>query len=120
VTELAFLLDLLLNHRLPQATKVAITDRIKEVEKCLTFAPQKVGPVGHHSGPVPPQLANQAPSTIAALAKHPDLVAQMVPEPVAVIAQTPATAAALASREQAIQQAMSGKVEKGRTSPRKF
>lgn len=111
MTELAFLLDLLLNHRLPAATKAAISDRLKEVEKMLAPAPRA-------PAPVPPQLANQAPSTIAALMKHPDLMEKAMP--VEVIAQTAQTAAALASREQAIQQAMSGKIEKGRTSPRKF
>lgn len=113
MTELAFLLDLLLNHRLPAATKAAISERLKEVEKTLAPNPRVAAVQA-----VMPQLANQAPSTIAALMKHPDLMEKAVP--VEAIAQTPATAAALASREQAIQQAMSGKVEKGRTSPRKF
>lgn len=121
MTELGFLLELLLNHKLPKATRVAVTERVKEVEGRLGARPVALAPIQN----VPPQLANQSPSTIAAMMKHPDLVQGMAvppppPAPVENIAQTPATAAALASRQAAIQEAMSGKPEKGRTSPRKF
>lgn len=123
MTELTFLLDLLLNHKLPMATKVAVTERIKEVEARLTVG--NMGPIGvaRTNAPVtlPSHLANQAPSTIAALARHPDLMAALeAPTPVATIAQTPAAQAAIAHRQEMINQAVSGKPEKGRTSPRKF
>lgn len=133
MTELTFLLDLLLNHKLPMATKVAVTERIKEVEARLAQGysiPRNADPRPNIAA-VPAHLANQAPSTIAAMMKHPDLVAQMSPTigiapqepsvaPVQVIAQTPAAQAALNARQEAINGALSGKPEKGRTSPRKF
>lgn len=123
MTELTFLLDLLLNHKLPMATRAAISQRIKEVEANLSNGYQ----VPRHAQEVrqaalkdlPAHLANQAPSTIAALQRHPDLVAEMA-KPVEVVAQTPAAQQAMASRQDAINAAMAGKVEKGRTSPRKF
>lgn len=119
MTELAFLLELLLNHKLPRPTKVAVTERIKEVEQRLGNATlQRPAAPLQSQGFIPPHLANQAPSTIAAMARHPDLAAAL--EQPAVVAQTPAAQAALASRQQAIAIATSGKEEKGRTSPRKF
>lgn len=129
MSELSFLLDILLNHQLQKPTKDAIRDRIREVEAGLV--------AGVIAAPAPrpqPAAANpraQSPSTMALLAKHPDLVGgggeipapACVPDPVvpvAVIAQTPAAAQAMALRNQSIQQAMSGRPEQGRTSPRKF
>ncbi len=119
LTELTFLLELLLNHKLPKPTREAVTARVREVEQLLqmTSVTLRQTPAMQPgiSGFIPPHLVGQAPSTIAAMMKHPDLV-----PPVAVVAQTPAAQAALAAREDAIQQGMSGKPEKGRTSPRKF
>ncbi len=122
MTELAFLLELLLNHKLPRPTKVAVTERIKEVESKL-LSPRDVRSEipAPSQGFIPPHLIGQAPSTVAAMARHPDLAAALEPpQPVAVIAQTPAAQAAVAARQEAINSALSGKVEKGRTSPRKF
>lgn len=117
MTELSFLLDLLLNHKLPVATKVAVTERIREVEsRLIQSPPSRVPPPSQ--GFIPPHLANQAPSTIAALARHPDLAVAL--EQPAVIAHTPAAMAALNARQEAINSGMSDKPEKGRTSPRKF
>lgn len=120
MTELTFLLDLLLNHKLPVATRVAVTERIRQVEASLLMAPAPARPM-----PVPPHLANQSPSTVAALQRHPDLIAELakaqpVVSPVAVIAHTPEAQAAMSARQQAIDLAITGKPEKGRTSPRKF
>ncbi len=127
MTEFGFLLDLLLNHKLPKATKEALIDRIKEVEGRLTqsvmMVPRGSGITPAQISTVPPHLVGQAPSTIAAMMRHPDLVAQIAPAepaPVAVIAQTPAAQAAMNARQETINQAMSGKPDKGRTSPRKF
>ncbi len=132
MTELAFLLDLLLNHKLPLATKKAISERCKEVEQRLTPNNFVGGTVTYTPPPknnLPPHLANQSPSTIAKLMQHPDLVAQMSqahvqpvvePQQPAVIAQTPAAQAAINARQESINLAISGKAEKGRTSPRKF
>lgn len=110
MTELTFLIELLLNHKLPKVTKDLIAKRITEVE--TAFRPQQ-GPSVSADPAVKP---TQAASTMAILARNPDLT----PSPVAVVAQTPATAKALADRQESIALAMSGKVEKGRTSPRKF
>lgn len=120
MTELTFLLDLLLNHKLPMATKVAVTERVREVEARLTAGSitQMVVPRG--SGIVPAHLSNQAPSTIAAMMKHPDLAVALEPTQPAVVAHTPAAQAAISARQESINLAISGKPEKGRTSPRKF
>ncbi len=135
MTELSFLLDLLLNHKLPKPTKEAVSQRIKHVEMMLTQTSvqlQMRPPPGAITGigpvqVVPPHLIGQAPSTIAAMMRHGD--APPVPPPPSqdnppaapvMIAQTPAAQQALAERQAAIAGAISGKPEKGRTSPRKF
>ena len=93
MTELSFLLELFLNHKLPKATKTAITERIATIQT-------------HTQAPM---LSRQG---IAATAPTGPIVTQ--------VAQTPAAAEAVAARERAIQAAMSDKPEQGRTSPRKF
>ncbi len=141
MTELSFLLELLLNHKLPKVTKEAVTARVKLVEAQLhTSGPGRLASppaAGSPAGFIPPHLVGQSASTIAAMMRHeaagmpavamsagsvetvsPIAVAPV--SPVAVVAQTPATAAALADRQAAISSAVSGKPEKGRTSPRKF
>lgn len=146
MTELSFLLELLLNHKLPQATKKAVTERVKEVEAGLSTTrmyipstsgidPSQISAHPRVTAHIPPHLVGQAPSTIAAMMRNgfvpepPSGMAQAVqmsmpappePQPVAVVAQTPAAAAAMNDRQNAIAQAISGKPEKGRTSPRKF
>lgn len=120
MTELSFLIDLLLNHKLPKATKELIMSRIKDVEMSIT---SKL-PQAHLIRPIQSPTA-QAPSTMALMAKHGDLPAietpiMPIPEPVAVIAHTPAAAAAMQSRSQAISHALSGIPEKGATKPRKW
>ncbi len=107
MTELTFLVELLLNHRLQKPTRDAVANRIKEVEAAIAQLPPQ-------SLLRPNPIAPVSSRDVAA--RHPELV----PEAPAVIAHTPAASAALASRQQAIQAAMSGTVEKGRTSPRKF
>lgn len=95
ITELSFLIDLLLTKRSPKEKIVLITERIKEIEN------QKTQPqVFVHPGP-----NAQAQSTIANLMKD------QVTAPVA---------QALANRQSLIQSAHSDKPEPGRTSPRKF
>lgn len=109
MTELSFLLELLLTHKLAKGTKEAITNRIKEIEQCLRPPPpQQV---------IRPPRTAQAPSTQRLL----DEMA-LEPQPVAPdqVAQSPAAAMALAARQEAINIALSGKEEKGRSSPRKF
>ncbi len=54
-TELQFLLDILLNHKLPKGTKKLITDRIGEVENQLIPPPRIVGvPAQQLSARMPP------------------------------------------------------------------
>lgn len=107
MTELGFLLDLFLNHKLPKATKELVSSRIKEVEASYS-APRAI-PAQTISG-VP-----QAASTIAALERQAREV-----EPVIAIAQTGATQAAMASRQAAIAESFAGKVNKETGRPRKF
>ena len=108
MSELGFLLELFLNHKLPRITKALIAERIKEVE----IAARTVTPQPRISS----NISAQAPSTQAALMRQ-----EQETVPVEVIAHTPATANALASRQQAINDSISGKrmaTESGR--PRKF
>lgn len=115
MTELGFLLELFLNPKLPRGIKTLVAERIKIVENngggFRAPAPSVIRGVGD-----PRTL--QAASTQAILDRNPDLAAVVVP--VEHIAQTPAAVAAINSRQQAITQGMSGKPEKGQTSPRKF
>ena len=138
MTELSFLLDLLLNHKLPKLTKEAIVERAKKVTEEYELQRSMSQPVNHKTqinpAQIPPQLRGQSPSTIAAMMKHPDLIAEMgktktepvVPiaqpevQPVEVIAQNAVTQAALAARNAMIAGAISGKPEPGATSPRKL
>jgi hypothetical protein len=107
MTELSFLIELLMNHKLPKVTKDLIAQRIREVEERFTVqniiqpnrAPQIISPIVHG--------AQQSPSTLALMAKHGDvppmpIVQAAAPEPVAVIAQTPQAAAAMQHRQEAL------------------
>ncbi len=126
MTELSFLIELLLNHDLPKATKDLIASRIKEVESKLTapsqsiYGPAPTLPTYQVTGP------KQAPSTLAAMARHGDFVAPPImppieePQPVAVVAQTPQTAAAMNSRNQAIAESIAGKIDKTTGRPKKW
>jgi len=110
MTELSFLLSLLLDQQLNKTVKGLIKERIKEIEG--TSANRPIILKSSHL------VTNQSPSTqkildeMAAEGK-----ALPIPEH---IAQTPQAAQALASRAQAIAQATSGVSEPGRRSPRKF
>lgn len=132
MTEMSFLLELLLNEKLSKTAKEKITARIKEVETMLNTTritipagvqiPQALPPAAIVNG------AMQSPSTIAALQRQaaagvpaPDAqrIGQHEEAPAVVIA-SPAAAQAIHSRQVAIGHAISGKPEQGRTSPRKF
>lgn len=137
MTELSFLIDLLLNHKLPKPTRDAIAARIKDVECRASLSSPSPVSARHLPSPValPPHIANQTPSMQAIMLRNQDLMslpesAQSVsvvpslppeaPMPVAVIAQTPATVAALNERHAHIAQARSGKPIPGETKPRKW
>ena len=112
MSELSFLLELLLTHKLAKGTKEAITNRIKEVE---TKYVQSVPGIPVYQ-PRPPKTA-QSPSTQRILD---EMAQETQPVPPEQIAQSPAAAMALAARQEAINIALSGKEERGRTAPRKF
>jgi hypothetical protein len=98
VSELSFLVELLLNHKLPKATKDAIAARIKEVEcRTSSYSPRSVSssPLSSLPAPsLPAHIANQPASTQAAMMRHGDIAAlpppaPEAPPPVEVIAHTP-------------------------------
>lgn len=120
MTELSFLIELLLKHKLPNATKQLVAERIKEVESTMhvNSAPRPLNPAP--VGVVPPHLVGQAPSTIAKLMQHEANGAPVIPpQPPAettaiqpeVVAQTPIAMQALAQRNQMIADAIKGKKE---------
>lgn len=131
MSELSFLIELLLNHDLPKASKDLIASRIKEVEINLTANTSlKYPPPINVTYVTPDKKTAQAPSTLAIMAKHgdlPEMAPAFIPpvEQVAQIAQTPAAAVALNARNEAISKAaaskpLAGKPDSGRTSPRKW
>lgn len=131
MTELSFLIELLLNHDLPKETKDLIATRIRDVEQDIRKPLDIL-----HGRTANPYVSNGAPkqaaSTLAAMARHGDLpvipAVELPPipqAPIEQIAQTPAAAAALIARNEAINKAanskpLNGIPEKGRTSPRKW
>jgi hypothetical protein len=130
VSELSFLLDLLLNEKLSKSVKEKLTARVKEIE--TTVAAQPINTVNFRGVQnVPPERvingAVQSPSTIAAMQRQAQMEA-MGPGDAQEVSQhqegqliaSPGAAAAIASRNQALAEAMSGKPAPGRTSPKKF
>ncbi len=123
MTELSFLIELLLNHELPVGTKHAIAERIKEVEKNLQVAPVRLV---HAPAPAIDPRVLQSPSTIALMAKHghpidaPVMPPVIEPQPVAQVAQNPITAAAMNKRNSAISDSIAGKVDKQTGRPKKW
>lgn len=105
MTELTFLIELLLNHDLQKDTKDLIAGRIKEVEAELNSRQ-------------PVRATGQAPSTMALMAQH----VQPTPtvQDVQAIGQTAAAQAALAYRQAAINASMNDKIDKNARSPRKW
>ncbi len=81
MTELSFLLDLLLNETLSKAVKVKLTERIRLVE--AGQVPRGTMPPAHMVLPVvsgiPTHLAQQSPSTLANLSKDEVPVMQAPP-----------------------------------------
>lgn len=107
MTQIQFLLDLILETKTLTEVRRKCKERIGEVESEMTQPQRQVRQIA-------PVLA-QSPSTLAALERQ---AGEAIPQmPVAI---TGAAQAALAARQQAIAIATSGVEEKGRTSPRKF
>lgn len=127
MTELSFLLDLLMNHKLQKETRELIRARIIQVEANLDCR-QNMHPKAPDNPRHPLLPGTQAASTLAAMARHqgmpipPPTIEKPSPveSPVEQIAQTPETAAALASRNQAIAESIAGKIDKVSGRPRKW
>lgn len=114
MTELSFLIDLLLNHKLSKPTQKAIQMRITEVESNRPAPIPRVQPMLHQG---------QAPSMQAKIeAMENDRLLNPPPQAIgSPIQATSMTAAqALQDRQKIINQALSGKEEPGRSSPRKY
>jgi hypothetical protein len=136
MTDLSFLIHLLLDHKLAKTTRDVIAARIKEVESQMPLgqAIRTSQPYSQPQASMPahalanPFVASQSPSTQAAMARHadPSIVPQITREivaeqaPVAVVAQTPMAQAAMISRHQAIAVGIKGEPIKGETRPRKW
>ena len=101
-TELSFLLELLLEHKLTTATKKLIQERIKEVEANVNQGVKYLPQPQQVNRTVDSRGVQQAPSTLAIMEQHEQAV-----QPV--IAHTPAIANALQQRQQLIEQAKAGK-----------
>ncbi len=89
MTELQFLIDLLLNQKLPIKTKQLVADRITQVEANMTNVP--------HRTIMPSKIINgaqQAASTIALMEKDHSKESSMTPIVLAPIEPTPANALA--------------------------
>lgn len=85
MSELSFLIELLLNHKLPKATQIAIKARIDDIQQPATLNGQHHAPLnGMPTIPIktPPAVVFHAP-----------------PVPIENVAQTPAAQAALAQRQ---------------------
>lgn len=127
MSELSFLLELLLDHELPKPTKDRLAARIREVEARLPFSiTPGLAKFQESANQLVSKQLQQAPSTLALMAKHGDIEVTPppemppVPEPVTHIAQTPATAAAMNSRNEAIAQSIAGKIDKVTGRPKKW
>lgn len=124
MTELSFLIDLLMNHKLAKVTKELIANRIKELGELYNVKEVHIPASARVD-----MRQLQAPSTLAALARQgiveppsfQDLTnANRDPPQVEVVAQTPLAQAAMNSRQQAIAESIAGKVDKTTGRPRKF
>lgn len=115
MTELSFLIELLLDHDLPKESKTLIAKRIKDVEANLTQSPAIVISPKYVPNYTPPNptAVPQSLSTLAAMARQSDPNYMPPPPPieapsVETIGQTPAAIQALNSRQQAISGALAG------------
>lgn len=121
MTELSFLIKLFLIPDIPCTVRDLLVDRIREVEEKLTASTHiSYEPIRTQNG-----VPIQAPSTLAAMARHGDIVAvpimPPIPEqPVTQVAQTPMAVAALNTRNQAINESLAGKIDKATGRPKKF
>lgn len=140
MTELSFLIDLLLNEKLSKPVKDKIAGRIREIEATpreWTAQPAGMRPHPMNPAAIPAHLAGQSASTIANFMKHNPTAVDVTPQPPAAQIETPAdpneapaqpaavvaspqAAHAMAARQAAINLAISGKPAPGEKGPRKF
>lgn len=114
MTELSFLVDLLVNHKLSAPIKKLVADRIKDVESNQVLNTAHIP--NHKSQIAMPQVihgAVQAPSMAAK-------IAEMEQVPQSAIVVSPIAAQAIAQRAELMRKATSGKPDKGAEAPNKF
>lgn len=115
MTELSFLIDLLLNHKLPKVTKDIVAGRIRKIQQDIDMS-KSLGELNEIKRNLPAQISSRDVAQ-----RNPELVPPpMPPIPVEAIAQNAVTAAAVNSRNQAIAESIAGKVNKDTGRPRKF
>lgn len=114
MTELGFLIELLTEHKIPNALKKRIVERMKEVESAISSRPPGTNVNIPRAVVLPPGLPPQSPSTLAAMARHQEAAhaPEIPPPPTAPIeiAQTVAAAQALQQRQQILNDAINGQV----------
>jgi len=118
MTELGFLIDLILNEKLTRRLKDRISERIKMIEAngqsstWNTVLPRQASAnVSIHDGQ--PESTKRLLEKLQDMPGHIDPI--MPPQPV-----TQAAAEALNRRQQIINDAVNGRQDKTRTSPKKF
>lgn len=119
MSELSFLLELLLEHELKKETQKLIRERIKEIEA----KPSRVEEMAPIYRVTHEERGKQAPSmqrAVAEMEQDQAIQANFAQMPPQAVPQSPAVAQAMAHRQALVAQAISGKEEKGRSSPRKF
>lgn len=147
MTELDFLLQLVLEHKLQKVTQLAIKERIREIQAKPQYVIPQSNPITqpvYQPTIIPAKVivggqvqAGSMAAKIAAFEAEKSANGGKTPPPVvgpvdpanamaplipanAPIAQTPQAIQAMQARQEAISIAVSGREEKGRTSPRKF
>ncbi len=123
MTELDFLIDILLNHKLPKATKDLVAERIKEVGARAELAPRRMTAptkqeIFDRSRIVDQVSYGEVPGMIDPIIGPTAVTTPYIP--LQEIAKTQMAASAIASREQAIAESISGKIDKVTGRPRKF
>jgi len=112
-SELGFLIELLLEHKLPASAKAAIAVRVKDVEQGLHTAipvlqnrtgPEFIKPVAKR----PPPTPEEAMAMAAEFEARPVRSAVVAPPPVVVAGVTDAAAAAIRQRNELIAAASKG------------
>lgn len=115
MTELSFLIDLIIHEELPATAKEKILARVTEVEQGYILRPAVNAPFVQGST-VSPNM-QQSPSTLAAMQRH-AMGEQAVP--MDQVQNTIAVVGALQARDALIAQATTGKPIPGATGPKKF